>query len=63
MKRYMLHTILLLSLTVALLGCGGDGNEPQAPVTITASPEAINAPADGETYIIDVTTTGSEWDA
>ncbi|MBQ9820781.1 MAG: family 16 glycosylhydrolase [Muribaculaceae bacterium] len=63
MKRYMLHTILLLSLTVALLGCGGDGDEPQAPVTITASLEAIDAPAAGDTRVIDVTTTGTEWDA
>ena len=62
MKRYMFH-ILLLSLTVALLGCGGDGDGPQAPVTITASVEAINAPAAGETYVINVTTTGNEWDA
>ena len=63
MKRYMLHTILLLSLTAALLGCGGDGDGPQAPVTITASLDAITAPAEGATFVIDVTTTGNEWDA
>ena len=62
MKRYMFDA-LLLSLTVALLGCGGDGDAPQAPVTITTSVEAINAPDAGGTYVINVSTTGSEWDA
>jgi len=60
----MLST-LLLSLTVALWGCGGDGkDEPQpSKVSITVSQEEINAPATGGTYSINVTTTGKEWGA
>lgn len=61
MKRFMLNT-LLLSLAVALTGCGGGGDDPEpAVVSITASPESINAPAAGGTYTINVTTTGKEW--
>ena len=61
MKRFMLNT-LLLSLAVALWGCGGGGDDPEpaAPV-ITTSPETINASASGGTYTISVTTTGKEW--
>lgn len=63
MKSFLFQS-LLLSLTVALLGCGGNGDEPKpAAPNITASLEAINAPAEGETYIINVSTTGTEWDA
>jgi len=60
----MLST-LLLSLTVALWGCGGDGkDEPQpSKVSITVSQENINVPADGGSYTISVTTTGKEWGA
>ena len=58
-----MFNILLLSLTVALLGCGGDGDDPQAPVTITASPESVNAATEGGTFTINVSTTGSEWGA
>lgn len=62
MKRLMLNT-LLLSLAVALWGCGGsDNDEPQpAAVTLTVSPEAITAPAEGGTYTLSVSTTGKEW--
>ena len=61
MKRYMFNT-LLLSLTVALMGCGGGGEDPQpAAPTITTSVETINAPAAGGSYTINVTTTGKEW--
>ncbi len=61
MKRFMLHT-LLLCLTVALWGCGGDGkDEPTG--TITVSQENIAVPASGGTYTINVTTTGKEWGA
>ena len=63
MKRYMLYT-LLLSLTVALWGCGGDGkDEPQGAAAITVSQESINVPAEGGSYTITVTTTGKEWGA
>ena len=63
MKRYMFNT-LLLSLTVALMGCGGGGEDPQpAAPTITTSVETINAPAAGGSYTINVTTTGKEWGA
>ena len=61
MKRYMFNT-LLLSLTVALMGCGGGGEDPQpAAPTITTSVETINAPAAGGSYTINVSTTGKEW--
>ncbi len=64
MKRFMLNT-LLLSLTVALSGCGGSGDDPEpvTTVTVTASPETIAAPAVGGTYTVNVTTTGKEWGA
>ena len=63
MNKYMLYT-LLLSLTVALLGCGGDGkDEPQPAQGITVSQETITVPAEGGTYTINVTTTGKEWGA
>ena len=60
----MLNT-LLLSLTVALWGCGGsDNDDPQpAAVSITVSQESIAVPDDGGTYTINVTTTGKEWNA
>ena len=60
----MLNT-LLLSLAVALSGCGGsDSDDPQpAGVTITASQESINAPAEGGSYSVTITTTGKEWGA
>ncbi len=61
MKRFMLNSILL-SLAVALWGCGGGDDDPQsAPVSITVSPETVNAPAEGGTYTVSVTTTGNEW--
>ena len=57
----MLHT-LLLCLTVALWGCGGDGkDEPTG--TITVSQENIAVPASGGTYTVNVTTTCKEWGA
>ena len=63
MKQFMLYT-LLLSLTVALWGCGGDGkDEPTPAITITVSQESISVPASGGTYTINVTTTGKEWGA
>ena len=61
MKGFMFHT-LLLSLAVALLGCGGSGDEPQS-VSITVSQENINVPASGGMYTINVSTTGKEWGA
>ena len=65
MKRNMLNT-LLLSLAVALTGCGGsdDNDDPQpAAVNITVSQESIDIPAEGGNYNISVTTTGKEWGA
>ena len=61
MKRYMLNS-MLLSLAVAITGCGGSGDDPKpVEVSITVSPEAISAPAEGGTYTVSVTTTGKEW--
>jgi beta-glucanase (GH16 family) len=55
---------LLLSLTVALMGCGGGSDDPEPAVpTITVSQESISAPADGGSYTINVTTTGNQWGA
>ena len=63
MKHILLNT-LLLSLTVALWGCGGDSDEPTPPTgTITVSTEAISAPAAESSYVITVSTTRGEWDA
>ena len=64
MKRYMILTCLL-SLAVAFTGCGGGDDDELTPaaITITASQDAINVPAEGGTYTIDITTTGKEWGA
>ena len=60
----MLNTFLL-SLAVALWGCGGsDNDDPQpAVVSITLSQTSIAAPVEGGRYTINVSTTGKEWDA
>ena len=59
----MLNSIIL-SLAVALTGCGGGSEEPEPVVpTITTSIESIQAPAAGGIYTIHVTTTGQEWGA
>lgn len=57
----MLNTFLL-SLAVALWGCGGGDDDPQTPpISITVSSETVNVPAEGGTYTVSVTTTGNEW--
>ena len=55
----------MLSLAVALWGCGGSDNDDPQPtaVSITVSQESISVPADGGTYTVSVTTTGKEWGA
>ena len=59
----MLNT-LLLTLAVALWGCGGSSDDPEpAQVSVTVSPESISVPADGGVYTVNVTTTGKEWGA
>ena len=60
----MLNT-LLLSLAVALWGCGGSDNEDPEPaaVSITLSQTSIAVPVEGGRYTINVSTTGKEWDA
>ena len=63
MKRLMFNT-LLLSLAVALWGCGGSDDDPQpVAVTITVSQEVINIPAEGGAYNVNTATTGKEWGA
>ena len=63
MKRFMLNTFLL-SLAVALWGCGGsDNDDPQPTTSITLSQESISVPVAGGTYTVNVTTTGKEWNA
>ena len=57
----MLNSVLL-SLAVALFGCGGGEDDPQpAAASLTISPETVNVPAEGGTYLVNVTTTGQEW--
>ena len=61
MKRFMLNSILL-TLAVALMGCGGSSDDPEpAMPSIILSVESISAPAEGGTYTVNVTTTGAEW--
>lgn len=64
MKRYMIHTFLL-SLAVAFTGCGGsDDDQPtESKINVTVSKESVEVPAEGGSYIIDVSTTGKEWGA
>ena len=63
MKRFMFNTFLI-SLAVALWGCGGsDNDDPQPTTSITVSQESISVPVAGGTYTINVTTTGKEWNA
>lgn len=54
----MLYTFLL-TLAVVLWGCGGSSDDDSTVVTVslTASPETVNAPAAGGTYTISVNTT------
>ncbi|MBQ8096493.1 MAG: family 16 glycosylhydrolase [Prevotella sp.] len=63
MKRM---TILssILALATAFTGCGGDDDDPaEVTVALTASVENIEAPAQGGTYTVNVSTTGQEWGA
>ena len=55
----------MLSIAVALWGCGDSEDDPQpsTAVTISVSQESIDVPAYGGTYDINVTTTGKEWGA
>lgn len=62
MKNSSILLAFIFALTTALMGCGGD-DEPAVKETITVSQEAIDAPAEGGTYTINVTTTGKEWGA
>ena len=58
----MLINSILLSLAVAFSGCGGSGDDPKpAEVVLTVSPESISAPAEGGTFNVSVSTTGTEW--
>jgi len=54
----------MLVLAAAFTGCGGD-DEPgdAAGVGVSTSLQAIDAPAEGGTYSVTVTTTGAEWGA
>ena len=57
----MLNT-LLLTLAVALWGCGGDDEATREDTpTVTVSQETINVPVDGGSYTVTVSTTGSQW--
>ena len=63
MKNMILVSTMLV-LAAAFTGCGGD-DEPgdAAGVAVSTSVQAIDAPAEGGTYSVTVTTTGAEWGA
>ena len=63
MKDMILVSTMLV-LAAAFTGCGGD-DEPgdAAGVSVGTSVQAIDAPAEGGTYSVTVTTTGAEWGA
>ena len=63
MKNMILVSTMLV-LAAAFTGCGGD-DEPgdAAGVGVSTSVQAIDAPAEGGTYSVTVTTTGAEWGA
>ena len=54
---------LFISLAVAFTGCGGgdDDSNTEQKISVTVSSESIEAPAEGGTYTLDVSTTGKEW--
>lgn len=64
-----MYSLMLLCSALAMTACGGDGDDEGAggggqiptEVTITLSQSAIDVPAKGGTYSIDVTTTGERW--
>ena len=66
MKKSMIYSFLMIC-GITLAGCSTDKyNEPEshAPnATISPSIQAVNAPEDGETVTINVTTTAKEWNA
>ena len=63
----MIINSILLSLAVALMGCGGGDDDNSSgggnAVTITVQPASLDFSAEGGTYNIAVTTTGKEWGA
>ena len=66
MKKMIIYSFLMFcGLTLA--SCNADTyNEPsqhEPNATITASLQAISAPAEGDTYTISVSTTAGEWNA
>lgn len=64
-----MYSLMLLCSALAMIACGGDGDDEgtggqtPAEITITLSQSAIDVPAKGETYSIDVATTGDRWAA
>ncbi len=65
MKNLKIYTLLLFS--TLCLSCssdnGGTEDSGKGNVTVTLSPESINATAPGGTYTIDVKTSAKEWTA
>ncbi len=64
MKKAILYSLLLVCGSM-FAACGGD-DEPSTPAanaSISAQPETINVTAQGGTYTINVSTTGTGWNA
>ncbi len=61
----VIKRFLILLVCVPLTACSGsdDTNAVQPTITVTTSVENVNAPQDGGTYLVDITTTGKDWGA
>jgi len=61
----VIKRFLILLVCVPLTACSGsdDTNAVQPTITVTTSVENVNAPQDGSTYLVDITTTGKDWGA
>ena len=61
MRQFFLLTALFCTAAFASCGDKNDDQKGGTEVTITVQQEAINTPAEGGTYTVNVSTTGKEW--
>jgi beta-glucanase (GH16 family) len=62
--KQMIFISSIISLAVALCGCGGSDDPDTVPsVNISVQPESVAFPAEGGNRQIEVNTTGKEWGA